>query len=141
MKEVTKEMIKIYNIKKLKYDFMGYTFQRTEELSFHHLIIPKRECKEKGIEANGYLFWNGAILNQDSSHDYLHLIERIDREIFLLITNLMIEENKNMKIDIETLKKIRSLLTYFEKEHENDRGNKDKILIKRRYITNRIELP
>ena len=46
-----------------------------------------------------------------------------------------------MKIDIETLKKIRSLLIYFEKEHENDRGNKDKILIKRRYITNRIELP
>jgi hypothetical protein len=53
----------------------------------------------------------------------------------------MIEENQNMKIDLDTLKKIRSLLIYFEKEHENDRGNKNKILIKKRFITNRIELP
>lgn len=140
MREITKEMIHLYGIKKLGFDFMGYTFQRTDELSFHHLIVPKKDCKKKGL-GEGYLWWNGAILNQDSSHDYLHLIERIDREIFLLITNLMIEENQNMKIDLDTLKKIRSLLIYFEKEHENDRGNKNKILIKKRFITNRIELP
>ena len=41
-------MIKIYNIRKLGYDFMGYKINRMESLSFHHLIIPKRECPKKG---------------------------------------------------------------------------------------------
>lgn len=54
MREVTKEMIKIYNIKKLGYDFMGYTFCKTNELSFHHLIIPHRDCKKQGL-GEGYL--------------------------------------------------------------------------------------
>ena len=47
MKEVTREMIKMYNIKKLKYDFMGYTFNNINELSFHHLIVPKRDCRKR----------------------------------------------------------------------------------------------
>ena len=68
MKQVTHEMIEIFRINKLKYDFMGYTFKRTNELSFHHLIVPKRECKAQGL-GEGYLFWNGAILKQDTSHD------------------------------------------------------------------------
>lgn len=139
MRPITRDMIHIYNIKKLGYDFMGYTFRRTEELSFHHLIVPKKDCKKQGL-GEGYLWWNGAILNQYSSHDYLHFIERTDREIFLLITNLMVEENQNMKLDIETLKKIRDLLLYFEKEHKDDRGNKNKVLLQERFITNRIKL-
>ena len=32
MREITKEMIKLYNIKKLGYDFMGYTFKNVNEL-------------------------------------------------------------------------------------------------------------
>lgn len=139
MRPITRDMIHIYNIKKLGYDFMGYTFRRTEELSFHHLIVPKKDCKKQGL-GEGYLWWNGAILNQDSSHDYLHFIERTDREIFLLITNLMVEENQNMKLDIDILKKIRDLLLYFEKEHKDDRGNKNKVLLQERFITNRIKL-
>ena len=74
MREVTREMIKLYNIKKLGYDFMGYTFNRPEELSFHHLIIPHRDCKREGL-GEGYLMWNGAILKQETSHEYLHTIE------------------------------------------------------------------
>lgn len=54
MKNVTRDMIKIYRINKLKYDFMGYTFNRYEELSFHHLIIPKRDSIKAGI-GDGYL--------------------------------------------------------------------------------------
>ena len=138
MRTITKEMIHLYNIKKLGYDFMGYTFKRTDELSFHHLIIPKKDCKQNGL-GEGYLLWNGAILNQNSSHDYLHCIERTDREIFLLITKLMIEENQNLKIDLDTLKKIRKLLLYFEKEHKND-THREKMLIQNRFINNRISL-
>lgn len=55
MKQVTHEMIEIFRINKLKYDFMGYTFKRINELSFHHLIVPKRECKAQGL-GEGYLF-------------------------------------------------------------------------------------
>ena len=47
MRPITKEMIKIYNIKKL--DFMGYDIKRKESLSFHHLIIPRRQSKDFGI--------------------------------------------------------------------------------------------
>lgn len=139
MKPITKEMIKIYNIKKLKYDFMGYKIDRMQSLSFHHLIIPHKDSRAKGI-GDGYLLWNGALLVQDTSHDYLHIIEAIDREIFLAITQQMIEENQLGKLDIKNLKRIRDLLLYFEKEHSSIKNKKGKLLIKQKYITNRIDL-
>ena len=52
----------------------------------------------------------------------------------------MIEENRNGKIDIDNLKRIRELLLYFEAEHIYDTNKKGKKLIKRKYITDRIEL-
>lgn len=139
MKPITREMILLYNIKKLGYDFMGYTFRRYEDLSFHHLIVPHKDCKKLGL-GEGYTVDNGAILRQDTSHDYLHIIEAIDRELFLRITKYMIEENRNGKIDIENLKRIRELLLYFEAEHINDINKKGKTIIKRKYITERIPL-
>ena len=139
MREVTKEMIKLYDIKKLGYDFMGYNFDRLKDLSFHHLIVPYRDCKKQGL-GEGYLIWNGAILVQDTAHEYLHTIERLDRELFLRITKYMIEENRNGKIDIDNLKRIRGLLLYFENEHKNETNKKGKQLIKREYITDRIKL-
>lgn len=136
MREVTKEMIKTYKINKLKIDFMGYTFNRLDELSFHHLIIPKRDCSAMGI-GDGYLQWNGSILRQNTSHDYLHVIERIDREIFLAITESMIKENQLGKLDIQELRRIRMLLEYFEKEHKEEKTSRGKQLIKRKYLTER----
>ena len=38
MREVTKLMINEFNMKKLGYDMMGYTFNNINELLFHHLI-------------------------------------------------------------------------------------------------------
>ena len=137
MREITKEMIKLYNIKKLGYDFMGYTFRNINELSFHHLIVPHRDCKREGL-GDGYLFWNGAILRQDTSHEYLHTIERVDREIFLQITKEMIDENNKRKIDIENLKRIRVLLLYFEEKYKDIENKQGKKLIKQKYITQRI---
>ena len=139
MKEVTREMIKMYNIKKLKYDFMGYTFNNINELSFHHLIVPKRDCRKQGL-GNGLLIWNGAILKQATSHDYLHLIERLDREMFLRITKYMIEENTNRKIDIDNLKRIREVLLLFEETYEKEKDKNGKLLIKQPYKTDRIDL-
>lgn len=139
MKQVTKLMIKDFNIMKLGYDFMGYKVDRTKDLSFHHLIIPHRESKTYGI-GEGYLYWNGAILNQDTSHEYLHLIERLDPEIFGGITSEMVDMNVKRHLDTENLRQIRSMLEYFEKEHCSDRSSKGKLLIKEKYLTERVRL-
>lgn len=139
MREITKVMIDMYNIKNLRYDFMGYYFKRLDELSFHHLIVPKRDCKKEGL-GKGYQIWNGAVLKQETAHDYLHLIERIDRELFLRITKYMIEENQNRKIDIDNLKRIREVLLLFENKYEKETDRNGKLLIKTSYITDRISL-
>ena len=139
MKEITKIMINEFNIKKLGYDFMGYKVDRTKDLSFHHLIIPHRESRAYGI-GEGYLYWNGAILVQDTSHEYLHRIEQKDPEIFLGITSEMIDQNIKGRLDVENLRQIRSMLEYFEREHCSDRSKKGKLLIKEEYIRERIRL-
>ena len=139
MKQITHDMIEIFKINKLKYDFMGYTFKRTNELSFHHLVVPKRECKAQGL-GDGYLFWNGAILKQDTSHDYLHIIERIDRKRFEKITEILIYENQMRKLDKESLIRIRELLLEFEERYKYEETKGSHRLIKSQYINNRIDL-
>lgn len=133
-------MIKEYEINKLKYDFMGYTYKWPEELSFHHLIVPKRDCPKAGY-GNGYQKWNGAILKQLTSHNYLHTIERIDRELFLRITKYMIEENQNGKIDIDNLKRIREILLLFEDLYKDEEDKKGIKIIKPCYKLERIKIP
>lgn len=121
----------VFKIDKLGFDMMGYTFNRANDLSYHHLIIPRRKGGPSTFE-------NGAILRQKTSHDYLHLIERVDPEIFYAITSELIDENIKRKIDICNLKKIRDLLLYFECEHEHEHAKSGKNLIKREYIEQRI---
>ena len=137
MRDVTIEMIKIYNLKKLKYDFMGYEFKNSKELSFHHLIIPKKDCKDLGF-GSGYLFWNGAILVQKTSHDYLHIVERIDRDRFNYITSQMIIENVNNEIMYDCLKKISDCLDGFEREYSGLHTQKNKNLLIKEEYTRRL---
>lgn len=132
-RSVREEMIRLYQLKRLGFDFMGYIFSNKNQLSYHHLIVPKKYGGKATIE-------NGAILRQNTSHDYLHKIEPIDREIFELITNRMIEMNRNGKLDVENLRIIRDLLLYFEKEHDHDTLSSGKLLIKREYVRERISL-
>lgn len=132
MREITKLMINEYKIMKLGYDFMGYTIKRKESLSFHHLIIPHRNCKELGL-GDGYLKWNGSILVQNTSHDYLHVIESIDYDIFTILTSEMIDMNVKGYLDIDNLKRISDILKNFEKEHCSDRNKKGRVLIKDTY--------
>ena len=139
MKNIMEQMTKDFKIMKLGFDFMGYKVDKKQSLSFHHLIIPHRESKNYGI-GDGYLYWNGAILKQNTSHDYLHVIERIDEEIFYLITSEMIDENIKGRIDIDNLKRIHDLLLYFEREHDHDTSKKGKLLIKREFVTGRVNI-
>ena len=139
MKEITKIMVNDFKIMKLGMDFMGYHVNRKQDLSFHHLIIPRRHCKEAGL-GEGYLYWNGAILRQNTSHDYLHTIEKIDPDIFYELTSEMIDENIKGRLDIDNLKRIHDLLLYFEREHDHDTSKKGKLLIKREFVTGRVNL-
>ena len=132
-KSVREEMIRLYQLKRLGFDFMGYTFSNKGQLSYHHLIVPRRFGGKATIE-------NGSILRQNTSHDYLHKIELTDREIFDSITDRMIEMNRNGKLDLENLKIIRDLLLYFEREHDHDKLSSGKLLIKREYVRERIVL-
>ena len=139
MNEAKKELINKMNLSKLGYDFMGYTFQNIDNLDFHHLIIARKDCVKMGID-RGYYSWNGALLTRDTSHRYLHFIEKIDREIFCLITRQMIEENLGGKITIEHLKKIREYLLYFEDKHQKEIEIKSPKIIKPTYFSDRINL-
>ena len=132
MREITKLMIKKYALQKLKYDFMGYEFTNQRQLSFHHLIVPRRLCKKKGL-GEGYLEWNGAILRQNTSHDYLHTIEIYDRDMFDAITKQMIEENEQGYLDMKQLLKIDDVLTQFEREYCNARTKHGNYLIKEEF--------
>lgn len=133
MRKTTKLMIEKYALKKLRYDFMGYPFVRTNELSFHHLIIPHKYCKELGL-GEGYLDWNGAILNQNTSHEYLHVIANYDYEIFSLITSEMILQNIKGRLDLTNIRRINDLLDYFEIEYGDEKNKKGYPIIKEEYI-------
>ena len=52
----------------------------------------------------------------------------------------LIEQNKNEKLDLESLKRIRAILLAFEREHAHDTSGKGKRLIKRQYVQDRIIL-
>lgn len=127
MKETTRLMIKLYNIDKLGYDFMGYSLQKGDRYTYHHMIKPARENGKITIE-------NGAILCGLTSHPYFHLVESKDPEIARVITSQMIDMNQKGYLDIHNLKCINDALKYFEREHCNDRGRKGKLLIKNDYL-------
>lgn len=115
MRDSTKLLIKKYALMKLKYDFMGYPFTNKTELSFHHLIVPKRLCADYGL-GRGYADWNGAILKQSTAHDYLHIIENNDPEKFYDISSEIIDEKLKGYLDPQNLKMIDDILNCFEKE-------------------------
>lgn len=126
MKEVTKLMINEFKIKQLGYDFMGYTLQKNDIYTFHHLIIPNRN-------GGPYARWNGAILCGNTAHPYLHLIESVDYDMFSYISSEMIDINIKGYIDMENIRNINDVLLQFEREHCGERNKKGRILIKEEY--------
>ena len=130
MRQVTKLMINEFHIDRLGYDFMGYSLQKNDIYTFHHLIVPKRE-------GGPIARWNGAILCHDTSHPYLHTIEAKDYDMFCFLTSEMIDMNVKGYLDLKNLRNIDDLLKQFESEHCGDRTKKGKLLIKEEY-TRRI---
>lgn len=139
MREITRLMTKHYKLQKLGYDFMAYKFNKSQELSFHHVLIPKRFSKEYGI-GEGYVWWNGAILKQSTSHDYLHTIENYDYERFLAITSELIEQNLLGRLDRDCLVRIHDILASFEREYQGKRTKKGVLIVKPEFVQKRLVL-
>lgn len=139
MKMVTNLMINEFKLRELGMDMMGYKVVKDNDYSFHHLIVPKRDCKRKRIENQGYVRWNGAILSSRSAHPYLHLIEEHKRAYFEDITHQLINMNQKGYIDVEDLKIIHSLLHEFELLYDYEASHRGKLVIPPRF-RNRIEL-
>ena len=116
MRESTKRLIKKYALMKLKYDFMGYDFDKLSDLSFHHVLIPKSECPHIGLD-KGYIECNGVILRQNTSHEYLHVIGTFDLDRFHAITSEMLDEKIKGYLDPSNLDEIDDILTSFEREY------------------------
>ena len=136
-REVINLMVRDYNLEKLGYDFMGYKIKKDSSISFHHLVVPRSRCIREGISQEGYLKWNGAILVQDPSHDYLHIIQSIDIDLFHRITDELVAINDKGWVDPANVKKIHGYLEQFEAEHREDTNKNGQPLIKKHYITDR----
>ena len=132
-KHVTNLMVNEFKLEELGMDFMGYSLQKDDYYSFHHLIIPRRNCKKEHIPLDGYVKWNGAILSGKVSHPYLHVIEAYDYDRFLAITSEMIDENLKGRIDMKNLLAIDDILSGFEREHSGIYTKRGKPVVKEEY--------
>lgn len=131
MREVTFNMINEFKINELNRDFMGYSLEKGDIWTFHHVIIPARN-------GGPYARWNGAILAGKSSHPYLHVIEAYDYEKFLDITSELIDINHKGFIDTYNVMIIDEILKEFEFKHQNSYTRKGKKLIKDIYLRRNV---
>lgn len=131
MKELTRQMARAYRTR--KNDWMGYDINSITQLSYHHI-----QKKEDG----GPFSWdNGALLRRDTSHEYLHVIEYKDLDIYLYINKILkIINTQGYQPTREELMVIRDVLLQFEREHCADRNSKGKALIKTKYIEGRRKI-
>lgn len=127
MKYITRLIIEEYNLRNI--DMMGYYFNKSNA-SYHHLIVPKRFGGEESIE-------NGAVLNGQTSHPYLHIVEEFDLDRFLAITSEIIDEKSLGRLDKDNLRRIDDILRGFEKEYRGRRTSKGKTLIKPEFVYGR----
>ncbi len=124
LKPVVKYMIKEWGMKDV--DWMGYKKSRNDIFTFHHLIVPNRK-------GGPYAVWNGAILNGNTAHPYLHVIENTDYDRFLYLTSLLVDENIIGKLDLATIEEIDEVLKGYEKEYQGKVTKRKKRIIKPEY--------
>lgn len=119
-------MINEFKLKELGHDFLGYSLQKGDIYTFHHLIIPNRQ-------GGPYAAWNGAIL-YSTPHQYLHLIEATNYKYFSYLTSEMIDMNQKGFIDTTNILEINDILCEFEHKYRNRCNKKGKRLIKDTYL-------
>lgn len=123
MKEITREMLKIY-VPYSNMDWLNYKLVR-KDLTFHH--IRKREDGGKATIDNGALL-------MPIGHQYLHLIEYKDIETYIAINKIFeIVNSQRSEPTLEQREIIEYLLRSFEEKYKRDKGSKGKLLIKYKY--------
>ena len=124
MKQITNLMVNMYNLKER--DFAGYKVGKDNPYTYHHLV--KRCLGGKEI------IENGAILTKNS-HEYLHIVESRDLELYNYINNVLKQINEQGHEPLlRQILAIDYLLKLFEQDHMNDRSSKNKRLIKSEYL-------
>lgn len=126
LKEVTKLLINDFKIKELGYDFMGYSLQKGDIYTFHHVLIPNRD-------GGPYDYWNGVVLFS-APHQYLHVIEATNHNYFSYITSEMLDMKHKGYLDEDNLVEINDILCDFESKYWNRYTKKGKKLIKDVYL-------
>ena len=126
MKEVTKHLVKDFKVLKLNTDFMGYSLQKKDIPTFHHLLIANRN-------GGPYSYENGVILFT-TPHQYLHVIEAYDYHKFALITSEMYDMKVKKYLAEENLENIGEILSEFEYKHQDTRTRKGRKLIRDEYL-------
>lgn len=131
MRELTRAMARAYKTR--GNDWMGYKIRSIQDLSYHHII--KRE------DGGPFTWDNGALLCQNTAHEYLHIIEYKDLDMYNYINKVLKQINDGgHRPTKQELINIRDVLMLFEREHEFDINSKGKLLVKRKYIEGRIPL-
>jgi len=99
--EILKQMKKIFYSKEYEYiDWMGYRITDVNKPSYHH--ITKAETLKKNSEEIVANIDNGAYLGK-KSHELLHKIELIDKELYNSWNELFLDINKERKYPSDIL--------------------------------------
>ena len=102
--EVLKQMKKIYYPKNKEYiDWMGFKITEINKPSYHH--IKKAEDLRKENESDIATISNGAYLGK-KSHELLHKIEHLDKELYDSWNYLFLIINKMNTYPIDDVLKI-----------------------------------
>jgi hypothetical protein len=125
MSRLRERLYKEYELEKYGFDFMGYEFHTKSELSTHHIVPRFLGGKTKKD--------NLCILNRDTSHNYIHLIQDYDYKVFLQISKLLLEQVKKGEIDLEQISRINEVLCFFEDKYQNTETKNGVLLIKPEY--------
>lgn len=130
LKEVTKILINDFKIRELGHDFMGYSLQKGDIYTFHHLIIPKRQGGQ-------YTYWNGAVLCS-TPHQYLHAIEAIEHKYFDYITDEMEMMKHKGFLDEDNLLEINNILCEFEWNYKDYHTRKGRKVLRPEYLNRKF---
>lgn len=131
MKTITRELIYLYRPRHI--DWMGYELRSINDLTYHHI--------QKKSDGGHLTLDNGALLRGDTAHEYLHIIENKDLDMYVYINNLL--KNVNTQGYAPTKRQllaVRAILEQFEREHCSDKTSKGKPLIRTKYIEGRKKL-
>jgi hypothetical protein len=124
MKQITRDMLKIYKPYS-EMDWLNYKIVRND-MTAHHIVK-----KEHG----GKLEMDNIALLLSVSHSYLHIIEYKDLETYIAINKIFKYVNQQKhEPTIEQRAEIECLLHDFEVQHEKDKGRKNTLLIKKKFL-------